>query len=304
MATPQVDPYQAQSRKSSTMLFVGLIVLALMGGFALGKGGFLNRSGEIAGEGQRISLEASGDSKPVQIQVPEEPLDLPVQLGFDPTMPDLRQGHQPDPGPQVADKMPQEVREWLLHLERTESERNRMTKAQLGSVLGMMTGFGGGGSLEALANEALTGEEATVQEYDPSKRERAQGETAAIRKSWKDLNAYFNSKQPPAECVPIKNAYEQCLGETSAMMLDILGQLEKAESDPQAALNGLISMMGTSEGKIDVAAKQTDGMVGQICHKYDTWKWFSISGDIGGGLGALGGLGGGLGDLGGMLGGG
>lgn len=175
-----------------------------------------------------------------------------------------------------------------------------MTKSQLGSLLGMMSGMSGG-SISDLTAEAF-GEESTGQTNDPSKRQKVEGDTKAKRQSWRDLNAFFNSKQPPAECVPIKSAYEQCLGETSAMMMDILGELDKAQSDPNAAISGLIAMMGTSEGKIDVAAKQSDSLLGRICAKYDTYKWFSLSGDIGGGLGGLG-LGG-LGDLGGLLGGG
>ena len=99
--------------------------------------------------------------------------------------------------------------------------------------------------------------------------------------------------------------------ETLGGVRDILGELERSQDNPQAALNNLISMMGTSEGKIDVAADKSDSLVGQICHKYETYKWFSVKGDIGGGLGGLGigglgglgGLGGGL-DLGGLLGGG
>ncbi len=302
MATPQhqVDPYQAQSRKSNAALVAGLIMLALLAGFAMGKGGLFGRSGEVAGGGQVANLDVAGKSNPVPIQAGSSSPDFPAQLGYDPVQPDLSQGYQPQTqNIQVGDKMPPEVRAWLLHLEKTEAERHRLTKAQLGSVLAMMTGMSGG-AVSDLTAEAF-GEESTGQTSDPSKKQKVEGETKAKRQTWRDLNAFFNSKQPPAECVPIKNAYEQCLGETSAMMLDILAQLEKSESDPQAAVNSLVNMMGTSAGKIDVAAKQSDGLLGQICHKYEAYKWFSVSGDIGGGLG---GFGGGLGDLSGLLGGG
>lgn len=305
MAAPQVDPYQAQSRKSSTLIFVGLVLLALMAGFALGKGGFFSRSGEIAGHGQRIDLEAAGKSGQDGLQVPDKPLNVPIQLGFDPSAPDLRQGFQPGAGPQVADKMPQDVRDWLLHLERTESERNRMTKAQMGQALAVL--FGSTRSTYEDLLKDIDGEDAGGQDLqNPELNNQFAKAAPQMRAGWRDLTTYFNSKQPPAECIPIKNAYEQCLAETGSMMVDLIGAIESSR-DPDADFDALLKkvsgMQGTSETKIDQYGLQTDEMVGQICHKYDTWKWFSISGDIGGGLAGLG-LGGGLGGLGGMLGGG
>jgi hypothetical protein len=88
------------------------------------------------------------------------------------------------------------------------------------------------------------------------------------------------------------------------MVLEVLDAVEKAgntEEGSQDALSKLLAMMGTSGDRIDVAGKQADVAVGEICHKYDTFKWFSISGDYGG-FGGLGGLG--LGGLGGLMGGG
>jgi hypothetical protein len=305
MAAPQVDPYQAQSRKSNTLIFVGLVLLALMGGFALGKGGLFSRSGEIAGQGQRIDLNAPGKSGGGQLQVPEQPLDLPIQLGFDPSAPDLRQGYQPGAGPQVADKMPQDVRDWLLHLERTESERNRMTKAQMGQALAVL--FGSTRSTYEDLLKDIDGEDPDAQALqNPELNNQFAKAAPKMRAGWRDLTTYFNSKQPPAECIPIKNAYEQCLAETGSMMVDLIGAIEasrEADADFSALLEKVSGMQGTSESKIDQFGVQTDEMVGQICHKYDTWKWFSISGDIGSGLGGLG-IGGGLSGLGGMLGGG
>ena len=299
MATPQTqnDPYRAQSRRSGTLLAVGGIMLALMGGFALGRGGVFGGFGQIGGRSQVADLSVPGQSSPVTIEAGGSGVQVPTQVGFDPVAPDLNVGAQPQgPTIQVGDKMPADVRAWLLHLEKTEQQRHQMTTTQLSSLMTQLTGLSGG-ALNDLTAEAY-GEESTGQNYDPQKREALKGETEAKRTSWRSLNQFFNSKQPPAECVPIKNSYEQCLGETSAMMMDILAQLEKSQEDPQGAINALMGMMGTSAGKIDVAAKQSDGLVGQVCHKYDTYKWFSISGDIGGGLGL------GLGGLGGMLGGG
>ncbi|HXH60944.1 MAG TPA: hypothetical protein VNI20_06260, partial [Fimbriimonadaceae bacterium] len=168
---------------------------------------------------------------------------------------------------------------------------------QLGQLVGQLAGAVGGGYGDLTDPFPEDSGKQTNKNYDPGKRDKLEGDTKDIRKTWKDLDAFFNSKQPPAECVPIKNAYEQCLGETGSMVLDVQKQLENSHDDPQGAINSLISMMGTSQGKIDVAANESDQLVYRICRKYDTFKWFKISSDIGGGL--MGGMGGLLGGLGG-----
>lgn len=313
---PNSDPYKSQGRWSAYALVIGLVVLALMGGFALGRGGALGlipgKGGEVSIAGPRPTgspIEAVGSMELDPIEAVAQQAEPDTQLGFDPLRPNLDVGYQPSgPTTERGDKMPPEVRAWLEHLERIESERHRMTKAQLSTLLGQMMGMGAG-NLADLTAEAMGEEVDPNKNYDPQKKEQLKSGTEKSRQGWKDLVAYFNSKQPPAECVPIKNAYEQCLGETSAMMLSILNELERSQGDPQGAINSLMAMMGTSEGKIDVAANKTDSLVGQICHKYDSYKWFKVSGDIGGGLGSLGlgglgGLGGGMGGLSDLLGGG
>lgn len=100
MATQQhhIDPYQSQSRKSGTMLAVGLVMLALMGGFALGRGGLFGRSGDVAGGGgQVVNLDVPGKAQGLPIQSAAGDLQVPTQLGYDPVSPDLSQGYQPEP---------------------------------------------------------------------------------------------------------------------------------------------------------------------------------------------------------------
>lgn len=310
------DPYKSQGSWSTYALVIGGIVLALMGGFALGRGGAL---GLIPGKGSEVSVAgprpqnldlnvgAGLESLPIEAGAAQSGPD--TQLGFDPVRPNLDLGYQPGgPTTEMADKMPPEVRAWLEHLERTESERKRMTMAQMSQAMGLAMSASGAGYQDLIA-EAMGEESSSSQSQLQNPEMNAQFKRSApeMRKGWKDITAYFNSKQPPAECIPIKNAYEQCLGETSAMMLQLIGALESASVDEagrQQALSTLYSMLGTSQGKIDVAGEKTDSLVGQVCRKYETYKWFKVSGDIGGGLGSLGlgGLGG-L-DLGGLLGGG
>ncbi len=309
MATPmQVDPYQAQSRKSSAALVVGLIMLAVLAGFALGKGGLFGRSGEVAGGGQVANLSVPGKSNPVQIQATDPGYTIPTQLGFDPATPDLSLGYDPqNPNAQLADKMPPEVRAWLLHLERTERERQRLAKAHIGQALAMLVG-----STRSMYDDLLddtSGDMGSEHLENPEINRQISGKAPEMRKGWKDLNAFFNSKQPPTECVPIKNAYEQCLDETGSMMRELIDVLEDSgspDADLSQLMQRLTGMQGQSSERIDTYGQQADSLVGQICYKYKTYKWFSVSGDIGSGLGGpgFGGIGGGLGDLGGVLGGG
>jgi hypothetical protein len=309
MATPmQVDPYRAHSRKSSAALVVGLLVLAVLTGFALGKGGLFGRSGEVAGEGQVASLSVPGQANPVPIQATDPGLEIPTQLGFDPSTPDLNLGYDPqNPNVQLADKMPPEVRAWLLHLERTERERQRLSKAHIGQALAMLVG-GTRTMYDGLLDDT-SGEMGTDHLQNPEVNRQISGKAPQMRQGWKDLDQFFNSKQPPVECIPIKNAYEQCLDETGSMMRELIDVLEDSgspDADLSQLMQRLTGMQGQSAERIDVYGHQTDGLVGDICQKYEAFKWFSISGDIGGGLGSLGlgGIGGALGDLGGLIGGG
>lgn len=322
--TSQPDPYRSESRKSTIWIIVGAFLLTLLAGFALGAGGVLGMgsgsdSGEVAliggDDGQLAQSIGGGTPSTLLGGGLGQPLTQQAGKGRAPTAQSLGNGYQPprlqsgfDPSPQTAqqfDRMPADVRAWLEHLERTEDERVRLSKKQLGNLLGQMMGMGlSGEAFDDLVAEAF-GEESkgTGQNYDPSQRSQVESDAPILRQSWRELNTFFNSVQPPTECVPIKNSYEQCLGETSAMMMDIMGALEESHGDPNGAISKLVQMSGTSEGKIDVAAKQSDRQVRDICIKYETFKWFNISGDVGGGFGGIGGLGG-LGGLGSLFGGG
>ncbi|MEX2244783.1 MAG: hypothetical protein WD716_13175 [Fimbriimonadaceae bacterium] len=318
MQNAPADPYKAESRKSTTAILVGGILLALLAGFALGASGMFGGSGNIAVQGLQnpdslglsgvfsgAPLQQVGEQGQNNTQVGAGPGNSDLNLVGDPARPNLDLGYEPTgPNTQMADKMPADVREWLKHLERTEAERKSMATGQIAQLLPMMMS-GSSAGIQELLNEALTGEESSSQgSRDASLKPKVTETAAQMRQRWKDLKVFFNSKQPPQECVPIKNSYEHCLGETSAMVIEILDTVEKAgntEETSQDALSKLLAMLGTSGDRIDVAGKQADVAVGEICHKYDTFKWFSISGDHGG-IGGLGGLG--LGGLGGMLGGG
>jgi hypothetical protein len=73
------------------------------------------------------------------------------------------------------------------------------------------------------------------------------------------------------------------------MITDVMDALTASKEDPQKALQSLYGMKNQSTA-IDQYGNETDRKVGDICDKYDTRKWFSISSDFGNSsiLGSLG----------------
>jgi len=192
--------------------------------------------------------------------------------------------------PMTVKKMPAHILDWLKHLERTEKKRSDLATNEVSELLRQMTMLSGVGSTERVMNDLLK-EGADVETSDPAKEISEQGQ--GHKKDWKDLIAFFDSVPPPTECVPIRNAYAQCLGETSAMYTEILNIMGSIGDDPKAAVADLMKMQGKSNDRIDVAGRQTDRQVQEICDEYDVRKWFTVNTDIGGGVGAaLSGLGG------------
>lgn len=327
---PSHDPYRAQARKATIWLVVGVVALFGMGSYAVGAGMLeglqsrpLDKDALMAARNDLNSAEITSaygqQAPPVTMftpstpdmlsQLSDEPPPLMAQLNEQPTPfmdqrikdePSILQQFAPptsavteyrDTGP----SMPADVKAWLLHLERIEEYRMSMTKEQLSQAIGQMMGSGMAGNLQDAVDEALFGESPNGgQNYDPSQRAKVQHSTAELRQAWRELNVYFNSKQPPAECVPLKNTYETTLGETSTMMMDIMDAMEYSQRDPNGAISKLMQMMGTSEPRIDESARASERLLAGICRRYETRKWFKITPDVGGGL--MGGMGG-LGDI-------
>ena len=85
---------------------------------------------------------------------------------------------------------------------------------------------------------------------------------------------FFDSVEPPRECVSIRNAYDQALNEEAAQMGDIADHLAAGD------MNKLLKMEGKSAQGIDSAGEKTDRLVGEICDKYHKRRWFVIESDI------------------------
>lgn len=182
-------------------------------------------------------------------------------------------------------KMPDHIRKWLEHLEETENRRNDLASQQIANLTVAMAQMQTSRITELL--EEINSDDSGQQES--SHLDDLKISSEAKRQEWQNLTDFFLSYPPPAECISIQGTYLETLGETGAMMTEILDAMAEAQSDPQAAIAALTKMKGTSSGRIDRSAQATDEQVADLCSSYDTRKWFKISGDVGGGiLGQLG----------------
>ncbi len=271
-----MPPPQPNAQK--TWWTIGIVGCLLLGAFGFGYGELL-RQRAAAAKPDLLRFEAKPPS-PDLLRLEPKPQELTRREG--------------SPAPENTE-MPADIKAWLEHLEKTERERRRLSMRQIGSFTATMAGLQMGDAMKML--EEIAGS-------DPNSNEDPQ-ETSAVavhkefeqaRTDWRNLRDQFNAMPPPAECEPIRQAYEVALSETSGMMGDLMGSVEKAlaSDDPQAkkdVVADLYEMKGASE-VIDQAGKKTDGLIQEICDKYKTKKWFGIAEDFGGGGGMMGGMGG------------
>jgi hypothetical protein len=264
---PSADPYAATGRKNLAWLFAGLVGLALA--VALGTGA--------------ASLLGLGRSAPPGLEArPRDPAPATEALAQEPG-PSL---DQTGPTP-----MPADVRAWLEHLERIEARRRRLAEDQVAGLMVTMAQLQGLGGAEKMLGDLL-GEAGGESQPTTTPAEDVAKATEGKRADWDLLTADFEAVPPPEECLALRGSYAQALGETGAMILDVFEAMDEASSDPQQAIAALNRLRGTSADRIDAAAGEADRRLGEICDKYDTRKWFSISKDFGGGFGGLEGLGG------------
>ena len=264
----------ARNRRSTRWAVVlGLLGALLAAWIGLKASGALGLGGQQA---QANSLQASGSGNPpvLEAQGSNQP-------------PILRaEGNSGSPVLERAGQvvvMPDDIRAWLEHLRRTEEKRMRLAENQISEMMVSLTLLQGGDPLSNLGG-LLNEDDPIDSNAKPPSIEKTTNDTLRQRKAWTELTTFFNSVPPPAECAPIRNEYDQVVRETGAMMADIVGVVADAGSNPQSALASLMRMQGKSKDRVDKPAAETDGLVGEICRKYNTRKWFDIQGDVGGGM--------------------
>ncbi|MBX3097489.1 MAG: hypothetical protein KF812_11550 [Fimbriimonadaceae bacterium] len=259
----QADPYSSQTSKRRNLIAGAFIFAALLVGFSLGNGGNLfaiGRSPNAVAATQALG----GSPSPVLPSLGEAP------------PPVLLDEHVQGP------KMPDEVRLWLLHLERIERRRITMSSQQIGEAVVKMTMLQGAGGTQQVI-QGLLGGDADVLDTPPP-TESVSEDTSSQKAAWDQLSTDYESLPPPAECVPLANSYRQTLNQTRAMMNEVLGALAKSATDPQGALSVLYGMQGQSASRIDAAASQSNTTLGQVCAKYNERPWFTIQTDAKGGM--------------------
>ncbi len=248
------DPYREQNRKSLYWLLGGVGALVILIAFGVGAGW----------------LRLFGAAPPVATQIRANPPQVVLQDTADPPPVMLQD---------TDSKMPKDIHDWLMHLEKIERERKRLATAQMAHLSVTMTKLSLKGATDILKS---LNEDPEADPVTPS--ENLVQDTKAKREEWAKLQEDFASLPPPKECEIAANEYHKTLDQTSAMMIEILDLVAGSQEHPEKAIEALTNMQGTSTERIDASGKATDEEVAAICAKYNTRKWFSIQEDFGSGL--------------------
>ncbi len=177
----------------------------------------------------------------------------------------------------APEKMPQDVYEWLKHLERCEKMKVEITgdqAAELSVYMTKLSVLGAGmGMMDPYDQASGEGEDVSPGTY-------TKGKVLDLRPKWTELIAYFGSMPPPAECRPMAEDFNRALSEIPGMMGDVGDILNSAEADPAAALKLAKKLQNSSYSDIDRYFARTDEKLSQICQKYNTNKWFNVAPDV------------------------
>lgn len=190
-----------------------------------------------------------------------------------------------NPTPVMASEtgaMPDDVRNWLEHLRKIESARIALATGEVQDAAQVLLGLQSSDLNRALDEDADSQEDERRAALD--RAGKVAGDMATMRQAWRTLQTAFDSVPAPAECASIQSSYDRVVGETGAMMMEVVGAMRSASDDPQAAVKALTAMQGQSKARIDVPARMSDQGVDQLCRKYGAVKWFDIQNDIGSGV--------------------
>jgi hypothetical protein len=263
MVAPISGAFDAQRRRSRTFAVVACIAALLFLVLGAQMTGFLQKLG---GTSSTNSLSKGAGGTPSSLQKFSEAAAPSLQ----------KMG---DTGPATLGRdanrlvMPDDIRAWLEHLHQTEIARVDITNKQLADSEVERAKDNVAGGYSGLES-ALDGID------DPNSQLKSPVDglarmIKAMHDMVADLKKKFDDYPAPTECVPIQAAYDQALGEEASELGDLGDHLAAGD------VAKLQSMQGESTSGIDAAGAKTDRLVGEICDKYDTKKWFSINKDIG-----------------------
>ena len=246
----QPDPYAQSNRKLRNALIAAAIAAALVLGFGIGASGLVNRS----------------QSPPPSVT--QRQADLPAPI--------LEKRGESGPAVTPLEKatMPADVLAYLEHLERIEKRRRQLATNQVSDLLVTMASLQGLGAYQSILDDLLNPSEEGAEPPTPAQELGSQAEKK--KAEWNQLKADFEAVPPPTVCIPLKSLYTQTLGENGNMMVEILGTLENASADPQAAVRTLMNLRGDSATRIDAAARGSNTELNAIFRRYETRPWFQI----------------------------
>ena len=163
----------------------------------------------------------------------------------------------------APEKMPQDVFDWLKHLERCEKMKVQISGDQAAELSVYMTKFSALGAVMGMFNPY---DQANDEGTDEAPGQYTKGKVLDLRPKWTELIAYFRSMPPPDECRPMAEDFDRALTEIPGMMGDVGDILNKLQN--------------SSYGDIDRYFARTDEKLSQICKKYNTNKWFNVAPDV------------------------
>lgn len=280
---PGYDPYAQQKKPLTGWLVAGGVLFAALIGFGFGTGFF----GLLGGSKPALNQQGQPQAVLPQVSAP-----APVFM---------QEAEVAPITPQEAKRMPQEILDWLKHLEETEKRYHGHVQAK---ISGLAIDAAYGSATQGMSPKQYSGlAEGDLDQLGQSgASEVGSNATDAHKQRAEEILSFFKSLPPPPECVPIYQTYLVSMNETNVMidgLADIFKQIGSGNDGSEQAVNSLKSKAGelqeilnTNRSRVDSARKETDDLVRTLCQKYETRKWFSIPGDIGGGVAsALAGMG-------------
>jgi hypothetical protein len=184
--------------------------------------------------------------------------------------------------------MPDDIRNWLAHLEKCEMKKRALTKKQAEEMTDMIGDLKGAGGLTVDDVNAWSDPDSTTLPVI----DKVSSIARELQPAWTDLKQYFDSYPPPEECKPIAAAFDdglQSIPDNMEQLNKIVSNLDmsKSQDDAKNAREQAREVSRDHRRRIDEPFSRTDQLVGQVCDKYQTRKWFNIDAH-GGNMGILG----------------
>ncbi len=263
----------SQVRKRNTWLAVAISLAVILGLFFGLKAFGVLRFGSKVPEGK--ALEATGQTPNLNdLEARGSGTGAILESRGSGTPPTLESTHR---------TMPDNVRNWLNHLQECENQKRALGKKQEEEVSDMIGDLKGAGGLSVEDVQAWSDPDSTTLPVI----EKVAGICRELQPAWIDLKTHFDSYPPPPECRSIADAYDQGLADIPQKMqqLDqiVTGMTSTTtQQTAQGARDSAREVGRENRKSIDEPFSQTDRLVQKICDQYQTRKWFSIDAHGGG----------------------